>query len=514
MTFQTLLQSLHRYGTPAGMSRIARAVLDRRIVAHSPLFDREWYVREHPDVAQAGTDPALHYLVIGHRAGLDPSPNFCGAEYAALHHLPADTNPLVHYERIGRRKGLPISFLATEKAVSQEEAVSRLREKMGRGEPLECLFLVASAAMFPARPLLDAMLRDGAFRPRIAVIPDLRWPDRDPIAPMERCEAELGEAYPGVLLPPVRPDAGGQWPDLLSPADFAVYPSPYNLSDFHYNPRWSRGRPFLGLYVNYGYPCTAFALSVLGLRNYAYFWKVFLETDDALRYYRQMSPIGGVNGVVAGAVKMDALAGFPANATGRKRVLIAPHHSVEGGLNESLALSNFLRYADYFAALPNRYPDLDFILRPHPFLFLVLAGAGFWGEERCRKWKDTWLAHPNALWSEGGDYMREFAASDAIVQDCSSFLMEYVFTGKPCCYMLKSPTDISRKFLSNGQECLEYSYLAYRAEDIDAFLQDVVARGRDAKAEGRAAFAKRLMLHHPHAADAALRLVRHSLSTT
>ena len=32
----------------------------------------------------------------------------------------------------------------------------------------------------------------------------------------------------------------------------------------------------------------------------------------------------------------------------RKQIIIAPHHSVDGGMNKMLALSNFEKYADLF----------------------------------------------------------------------------------------------------------------------------------------------------------------------
>ena len=38
---------------------------DLALIRKSGLFDREWYLVHNPDVAQAGVDPAQHYLVFG-----------------------------------------------------------------------------------------------------------------------------------------------------------------------------------------------------------------------------------------------------------------------------------------------------------------------------------------------------------------------------------------------------------------------------------------------------------------
>ena len=526
----TFLDRIRRYASsPGAVVRTLRLIAQDRTVRRSPLFDRDWYLRETPELAASGESPSLHYLACGAAAGKDPGPGFCGAEYLALHPdaRSSGLNPLVHFERIGRRRGYRISFLQPEgpagetwrfPSLEEHQAafpakVSAIRSKAARGERIRAVFFVANASMFPARALLDAMRRDPRFEARIAVVPDMRGiGGSDPSQAMERCLADLAANYPPDAFLSIfrRPD--GQWPDILAEfgADIVCHPSPYDLSDFRYNPRWCVGRPILPIYVNYGYPCTAFALPVLGLSNYAYLWKVFLEGDDSLEAYRSVSPMAGCNGVVVGDVKMDALASATRHSSPRKRVLVCPHHSVEGGANNLLALSNFLRYADFFADLPARFPELDFLFRPHPFLFSVLAHPKFWGPAKCAAWRERFLMHPNAAWSQGGDAVADFAASDAIIQDCSSFLAEWMFTGRPCCYMLKSKDDVA-KFLPVGRECLRHCTVAFDAATIDTFLRDVVLGGRDDLATARETFRRSIAVNWPHATDAALNAIRREL---
>lgn len=526
MPFRDLLDKFRRYAAnPRGFALAWRGLRDRGIVARSPLFDRAWYLREHPDVAASGADPALHYLVAGHPAGLDPGPGFCGAEYLALHPdaRASGLDPLVHYERVGRRRGYRISFLQPEgregegwRFPTPEEhqaafpgKVAAVRDKAARGERVRAVFFVADAAMFPARALFDAMRRDARFDARVAVVPDLRGiAGADPAPAMERCRAALAASIPAEAFLPVARGADGRWPDVLSDfgADVVCHPSPYELSDFKYNPRWCVGRPFLPVHVNYGYYRSVYDRRVMAGRNYSLFWKAFFECDATLAEYREHSVLRGANAEVVGYVPMDVLASYPQNPGPRRRVLLCPHHSVEGGANDALALSNFLRYADFFAELPARFPELDFLFRPHPFLFPVLARPKFWGPAKCAAWRGRFLAHPNAAWTDGGDHLREFAASDAIVQDCGSFLVEWFYTGKPCCYLLKSEADLA-KFAPLGRECLKRCHVACDETAIEAFLRDVVLGGRDDLAAEREAFRRTVMVNHPHAADAALEAV-------
>ena len=208
---------------------------------------------------------------------------------------------------------------------------------------------------------------------------------------------------------------------------------------------------------------------------------------------------------------MDRLARIAPVPHERKRILVAPHHSVEGGTNKMLSLANFIRYADFFLQLPDKYPEIDFVFRPHPFLFQIMSRPKLWGPRRVAAYVEKLKDKPNVIWSDGGDYFREFAESDGCIQDCGSYLVEYLYTGKPCCYMLKSPKDIEEKFAPLGQKCLEHCYIAYDTGAIDAFIRDVVVAGRDPKMDARKAFAKTIAVNYPNAAQVALDHIKKDL---
>lgn len=388
---------------------------------------------------------------------------------------------------------------------------ARLAAKMAAGEKIRAVFFVFNPSLFPARPLFDAMLRDGTFDPSVCVIPDLRWHDGGEREAMARCAAEMAACVPKERLAVADTDEFGNWLDMLEGADLVCYPSPYELSSFRYNPRYAVGRDFLPITVNYGFYRSLYDRHVMQGQSYAWMWKAFFECDETLAEYRAYSAVGGVNGDLAGYIKMDALAAVRPAPHARRRILVAPHHSVEGGTNKMLALSNFAAYSAFFSALPDRYPEIDFVFRPHPYLFKVLARPVQWGPRRVEEYIAGLRAKPNVIWSDGGDYFREFAESDACIQDCGSYLVEYFYTGRPCCYMLKSPGDIDAKFAPLGQKCLEQCYLAYDTDAIDAFIREVVVGGKDPKREARAAFAKRIMVNYPHAADVALAHIKAGL---
>jgi len=533
MNLERFFLNLWRYGRSPNKALAAwRALRYYAYIEESEWFDKEWYCRENPMVERLGCDPILHYLTSPHIANTRPSPDFIEAEYCALHGIrDPNVNPLVHYERIGKKRGFAVSWLAQERLGGQREKIwkqprisveqhqqsfaattTRIREKIKRGDVIQTIFLVFSTSMFPARPLMDVMRADTHFDVRIAVIPDLRWPRQDPIPSQEKCEKELMQAYPQAAFLKARPGADGLWPDLLATADIVCYPSPYDLSDFKYNPHWAVGRTFLPIHANYFYIASYFGQTVLKLHNYNYFWKVFFEHPNILEDYKKQSLIKGTNGEIVGYVKMDPLSvAVPSRFSGRKCIMIAPHHSVAGGYNEMMLQSNFLRYADFFLTLPSRYPEVNFIFRPHPFLFQALAQLHVWGPDKVSKYLTCLRSNSNLTWSEGGDYLSAFASTDGIIQDCGSFLVEYFYTGMPQCYMLKSPGDIETKFTKLGQACLENCYLAYDAAAIDDYIRNVIIKEEDVLFEQREAFSRQVMVNYPHAARAALDIIKAAL---
>jgi hypothetical protein len=85
----------------ARLSGMSRRRLRNRIL-RSGLFDRQWYLRNYPDVAKAGADPLEHYLDFGAAEGRLFNPYFDVSQYVR-EHPEARGNPLLHaLRRAGR----------------------------------------------------------------------------------------------------------------------------------------------------------------------------------------------------------------------------------------------------------------------------------------------------------------------------------------------------------------------------------------------------------------------------
>jgi hypothetical protein len=68
------------------------------LLRQSLYFWPGWYLRKNLDVAEAGIEPALHFLRNGFREDRDPSPNFILRKYFRTHREleGSGVNPLVH----------------------------------------------------------------------------------------------------------------------------------------------------------------------------------------------------------------------------------------------------------------------------------------------------------------------------------------------------------------------------------------------------------------------------------
>ena len=230
----------------------------------------------------------------------------------------------------------------------------------------------------------------------------------------------------------------------------------------------------LPIFVSYGYDASHYYnLFRLCNKELNYVWKYFIDTQYALDDCKKYQLIKGRNAVLCGYSKMDRLYDFLNEGNQRKnkkkRILIASHHTVD---NKNLPLSNFLKYAEYFKNLPKKFPDVQFIFRPHPVLFITLINGGIWSEIEVKNYLKE-LNDNGIIYSFEGDYLRLFSECDAMINDCGSFTIEWLYTGKPGCFMYNEnlkPKQLTKIMI----KAISAHDIAKREEDIDSFIQKIV----------------------------------------
>ena len=107
-----------------------RAKVDVAIIERSGLFDRQWYLKQYPDVAAAGMDPLLHYVMRGALEGRKPAVWFDTRFYLKRYPKVAASgiNAFRHFIEYGKAEGRLPASEAPEKAGKQSRAVLKASE--------------------------------------------------------------------------------------------------------------------------------------------------------------------------------------------------------------------------------------------------------------------------------------------------------------------------------------------------------------------------------------------------
>lgn len=371
-------------------------------------------------------------------------------------------------------------YLQQQKKISS--IVSRLKSR-DKDQKIRVAFFVVFDGVFPGETVFQNMIGSSVFDPIIVVIPDVSRGNENMHLQMEKTYEYLKDKYGSKVFCAYHADTEN-FLDYSNRVDIVCSANPYDSMTHHnYRVRTLLDKGVISFYINYGYPTVRYAREVFARQFCSLQWKYFIEATDLIPEYEQHEIIHGKNTVAIGYPKMDALATCNVDVKReRKRIIIAPHHTVRavGGLQ----LSNFLRYAEFFLELPKRYPEVDFVFRPHPLLFITLAKDDMWGEARVSEYLEAINGIPNMEYQSGGDYLETFMNSDGIIHDCSSFMPEWLFTEKKGCYLLRSEDEIEKQFMPFGVKLMRLYHKAFNEDDVITYIDHVI-QGNDEDKEGR-----------------------------
>ena len=222
-------------------------------------------------------------------------------------------------------------------------------------------------------------------------------------------------------------------------------------------------------------------------------WRQFCDNDDCREEWAKMSKLHGYNYAVTGLPMMDELL-MPKDAFDdvwpvndhRKRVIYAPHHTIADIHWKGIGYSTFLEYSQFMLEMRDKYKEsVYFVFKPHPRLFVNLVRL--WGEEAARSYYDAWQQPGISHLEVNEKYLSLFKHSDAMIHDCGSFTIEYLYTGNPVMYLIRDEHH-KDNLTKTASQAFDLHYKGYSKEDIERFIQMVIA-GNDPLAERRRDFA-------------------------
>ena len=349
-----------------------------------------------------------------------------------------------------------------------------------RKKKIRVLFVVQYLSEWKTEPLYLAMINHPRFVPIIGITPCIEVRGEDERM-KKYCEKKK---YAYTWISPHKTLAEQIHPDIVFHQKLyadTIYPKHHINTN-----RWS-----LFAYVPYIFNNikTSWIINSYLTCNC---WQIYMDNVSCCEEFKEIHKNHGNNFVVTGLPMMDSLlldSSFYKDPwpykDGRKRIIYAPHHTIENLHWEGVNYSSFLGNCDFMLQMADKYKNQAyFVFKPHPRLYRNLIE--FWGKEKTDSYFNKWN-RDNVSHIETGDYLDLFKHSDALIHDCGSFTLEYMYTGKPVMYLIKEGGRSTDNMTTYAKKAYNLHYKGINQEDIENFIQDVIT-GCDPMKEARLQF--------------------------
>jgi len=364
-------------------------------------------------------------------------------------------------------------------------------KRLKKNHSVKVGFQVIHRSIWKYDRIYEMMAEDPYFDPVVFVCPYLRE-DRDQM--LEEINVTYDEMKGrGYEVVKTYDELNDCWIDIkqsLNP-DIVFYSVPFDYTRDEY--RIHHFTDSLSCYVPY-----FFTTNGKEGRNYDgpfhnLVWKNFYETDVHKKYAGKYARNKGANVVVTGYPSLDDFL-YPSTVQEKdpwplpdqKRVIWAPHHTIDGQ-GQVLNYSTFKKYHSFFQEIAEKYSDsLQIAFKPHPMLKEKLYKDKEWGKQRCDEYYQYWDELENGVLELSG-YTNLFLSSDALIHDCSSFMVEYLCTSKPPLYLLHDEK-VEERLHEFGKMALKQHYQAREEVDIIEFIEKQVLQQKDEKKGHRVEF--------------------------
>lgn len=351
---------------------------------------------------------------------------------------------------------------------------------------------------FGMESVFDRMMEDiTKWQPQIVVIPDVSRGMQNQIEVYNKTKKYFVQKYGMRNVLDGWNIKNNSFYDNTSNFDMIYFANPYDgMVNKVHSIRYAATRGVLPIYISYGYDVGRITtISRLKNAELNLVWKYFVDTTYSLNDMKKYQIVKGKNAILTGYSKMDKLNDYVKKKTEKKKILIAVHHTVD---LEDLPLSNFLSYHKLFLELPRIYPDIEFVLRPHPLLFTTLINKGIWNRNQVDEYIKEFELR-GGKYSCEGDYLQLFMDCDAMINDCGSFTIEWLYTGKAGCFMLnpRLKKSLLTDLMNRAISC--YS-IAKEEQDIIDFV-NIVADDKDVVRPIPSWVKENIMINYPDTAS-------------
>ena len=399
----------------------------------------------------------------------------------------------IDYEKIGEILGFGKKFFYDMKVKQNIHYIKNnqklVLKELKNGLPLYVVFYVYDESKWKSQSVYDLMEKDDRFEPLIVVTKNCA-PEENPnyqtAENVIKCyeyfkskgmKVELGYDIKRNTFIPL---------EKFHP-DIIIYSHPWYVQEKQGPVICSKFA--LTYYIPYFLPASE-QWHEYGLRFHQYIYRHFVPTKLVRDYYAKNMPSIEHSFSVVGHPVLDSLNAD--NNAEKKYIIYAPHWTVCG---ENLRFGTFDWSGDKVLEFAKNHKELNWVFRPHPLMYNYILTSGFMRKQEIDNYFNEWKSF--ATFSDGGDYIRLFKESYAMVTDCGSFLTEYFVTENPVIHLVSEHL----KPNSTIKEIDKTYYTAHDADELLKHLHHVILDKNDYKKEERVKLLEKLNLKNSNSAE-------------
>ena len=349
--------------------------------------------------------------------------------------------------------------------------------KVRKKSVVDVLFVLNELGAWKTESLYRTMSSHSRFNPKLLIVPAKETPEA--ISTLTQYLNNKGYKYDEIQ------NEDSDYKKYFR-TDIIFYQKPYDdVMDYKYS--YLNHLNVLFCYVLYGFRNRNYP-QIKQIRFIRFIWQFYAENTKVIEESVPVFSTKAKNMVNTGLPFMDDLLLDKVhfddpwkNLGDKKRIIYAPHHTIYSDLYE---YATFLDYSDFMLEMAKKYHEqVQWAFKPHPVLKEKLFEV--WGEEKTNKYYAEWEMLDNTQIADG-EYMGLFKYSDAMIHDCGSFRVEYLYTGKPVMFLKKKEPEND---YMNWQtiKALELHYSGFNECDIENFIQNVI-KGVDPLRDDRKRF--------------------------
>ena len=370
---------------------------------------------------------------------------------------------------------------------NQKKALKRARRKA----TIKVAFLLIHDAVWKYEGIYGLMAADKRFEPVVIVCPFTTFGDETMLREMNRAyENFKGRGFNVVKFLNETTGTRVNIKKEIQP-DIVFFTNPHFITTEEYY--FTNYLDCLTCYVPYNFGNSHLYEMMYNQLFHNSLWRLFAETEIHKGYSVKFAFNKGRNVIVTGFPGTDIFLDrnyippdiWKQGKNKRKRIIWAPHHSIDND-KSLVSYSTFLMFHDFMIELAEEYKDnIQIAFKPHPLLADRLYIEEGWGKKRTDSYYAKWDDIENGQLALG-DYIDLFLTSDSMMHDSGSYLIEYLYTGKPVLH-LDRDENITDRMNDFGVLAYKQHYHAKNREEIRAFIESLL-NDQDVKKEERKEF--------------------------